>query len=234
MSVDAIQIVGGPALFAVAYAIFYRPVMSILEKRPSSAGDGGVAAEHSGPGEDQSSTGPVSPDGAGDAAHRVRIRWYRDRLLLATILAVFLLDQASKLLVRATLPLHESWPEDGPFRITHGTNTGTAFGLFPNQTLFLILASVLAIGFIYYFYRAHALPSRLLRAAIGLQLGGAVGNLFDRLRSGAVVDFIDVGWWPIFNLADSSIVIGIGLLVAVTFFGSEDRPQRGFADGAGP
>ena len=71
----------------------------------------------------------------------------------------------------------------------------------------------LAIGFLYYFYRTQALPSRLLRLAIGLQLGGAFGNLVDRLRAGAVVDFIDVGAWPVFNLADSAIVVGmIGLM----------------------
>ena len=105
----------------------------------------------------------------------------------------------------------------GLVRITYGTNSGTAFGLFPDQTLVLIVTSFLAIGFIYYFYRSHALPTPVLRLAIGLQLGGAFGNLVDRIRLGSVVDFIDVGWWPIFNIADSSIVTGIGLLALVIF-----------------
>ena len=75
---------------------------------------------------------------------------------------------------------------------------------FPNQTTLLIVVSLVAIGFLFYFYRAHAMPSLVLRFAIGLQLGGAFGNLIDRVLNGEVVDFIDVGPWPIFNLADSS------------------------------
>lgn len=153
------------------------------------------------------------------------IYWYRDRLLLATIPAVLAIDQLSKYIVSNSLDLYHSWPREGIFRITHGTNSGTAFGLFPNQTVFLIAASILAIGFLFYFYRAHALPNRLLRLAIGLQIGGAFGNLTDRIWSGAVVDFIDVGRWPIFNLADSSIVIGIALLMAVVFLSSESRTE---------
>ena len=163
--------------------------------------------------------------------------WLRDRLFLLTVAAVLLVDQLSKLLVRANLRLHESWPEEGIFRLTYGTNTGTAFGLFPDQSILLIVTSVLAIGFIVFFYRSHAMPSRLLKASIGLLLGGAMGNLIDRIRAGAVVDFIDVGWWPVFNLADSSIVIGIALLVAVTVLNTEgERGQpssRGADDSAG-
>jgi len=105
-----------------------------------------------------------------------------------------------------------------------------AFGLFQNQTLILIILSVVAIGFIYYFYRIHVLPSRLLRVAMGLLLGGALGNLFDRVRAGEVVDFIAVGWWPMFNLADSAIVIGIALLIGIVFF-ARDVPSGD--DGAG-
>ena len=144
-----------------------------------------------------------------------RVSWYRDRVLLLTVPAVLSIDQLTKFLVRANLRVGESWPSEGLFRLTHGTNTGSAFGLFPNQTLILIVASVLAMGFLVYFYRAHALPRPLLRFAIALQLGGALGNLIDRLNAGAVVDFIDVGWWPIFNLADSSIVVGLVILCGV-------------------
>ena len=141
---------------------------------------------------------------------------YRDLLLLLTISGVLLVDQLSKVAIRSTLRVGESWPAEGLVRITHGTNTGTAFGLLPNQTLVLIVSSVIAIAFLVYYYRTHALPSVLLRFAIGLLLGGAVGNLVDRIRVGAVVDFIDLGPWPIFNVADSSIVVGIALLIGVT------------------
>ena len=157
-----------------------------------------------------------------------RLSWYKDSVLLSTVPAVLLMDQLSKYLVQKYLPLGQSWPSDGLLRLTHGTNSGSAFGLFPNMTPVLIVASVVAIGFVAYFYRVHAMPKPLLRFAVGLLLGGAVGNLIDRLRFGTVVDFIDVGWWPIFNLADSSIVVGVTLLVAVLFLG--DRKARSAAE----
>ena len=141
--------------------------------------------------------------------------WRRDWILLLTIVAVFAADQATKFAVKGTMRLGESWPAEGFVRLTHGSNTGTAFGLLQNQTIFLIFASFIAIGFLLYFYRAYALPSPILRLAIGLQLGGAFGNLFDRVALGAVTDFIDVGWWPIFNIADSSICVGMATLVIV-------------------
>ena len=150
--------------------------------------------------------------------------WYRDWLLVATLGTVLAVDQISKHLVRTYMELGDSWPSTGVFRLTHGTNTGSAFGLFPNQTLVLIVASVVAIGFLVYFYRAHAPPRRTLRLAIGLQLGGALGNLIDRVRDGEVVDFIDVGWWPIFNLADSSIVVGMALLIGILLLGDRGLP----------
>jgi signal peptidase II len=142
----------------------------------------------------------------------------RDRVLLGAVVGAFVLDQVSKRIVTSTLSLHESWPSSGFFRITHGTNSGTAFGLLPNQTTLLIVASLVAIGFLVYFYRTHAMPSMILRFAIGLQLGGAFGNLIDRVFAGKVVDFIDVGPWPIFNLADSSIVVGIFILMTTFMF----------------
>ncbi len=163
-----------------------------------------------------------------------RLPWQRSHLLIFTILGVLALDQLTKYLIRSYLELGESWPAEGFVRLTHGTNSGTAFGLFPNQTFILILASLIAIGFLYYFYRSQAGPRALLRFTIGLQLGGAFGNLIDRVRDGAVVDFIDIGPWPIFNVADSSIVVGISLLVWTMLIGGgrpaspaedSDRPE---------
>ncbi len=153
--------------------------------------------------------------------------WYKDRLLFSTVPTVLFLDQVSKLIIKNTLVLGESWPAEGLLRITYGTNTGTAFGLFPNQTIFLIIASFIAIGFLVYFYRTHAQPRPMLRFAIGLQLGGALGNLLDRIVHGSVVDFIDVGWWPIFNLADSSIVVDMAILIGVlVFFEKGSDPEK--------
>ena len=151
---------------------------------------------------------------------------YRDKILIGTVIGAFVLDQVSKWIITAWLDLGESWPSEGFLRITYGTNSGTAFGLFPNHTTLLIFVSLVAIGFLFYFYRTHALPSLLLRFAIGLQLGGAFGNLVDRILNGKVVDFIDVGPWPIFNLADSSIVVGIFILMATFLLTKESKDER--------
>lgn len=157
---------------------------------------------------------------------------FRDKILLGTVIGAFVLDQVSKRIITSWLDLGESWPSEGFFRITYGTNSGTAFGLFPNHTTLLIFVSLVAIGFLVYFYRAHAMPSLLLRFAIGLQLGGAFGNLIDRVLNGKVVDFIDVGPWPIFNLADSSIVVGIFILMAVFLLTKEPTGNRSDAQTA--
>ena len=153
-----------------------------------------------------------------------------DRLLLLTIAAVFAADQLTKFIIKSNMRIGESWPSEGLVRITHGTNTGTAFGLLPNQTLFLIFASLIAIGFLVYFYRAYALPKPILRFAIGLQLGGAFGNLFDRIAFGAVTDFIHVGWWPIFNIADSSICVGMATLAIVVILFDRTPKAQAAAD----
>ena len=224
MTIEAVRIIGFAALFAVVYAILYRPVLRMLESEKRDEEPDITSDQESGrEGEDHGSA---------------RTPWYRDRIMLSVAAIVFIADQVTKYIVKSNLALYESWPSEGLVRITYGTNSGTAFGLFPDQTLVLIITSLLAIGFIYYFYRSHALPSRVLRLAIGLQLGGAFGNLLDRVRLGSVVDFIDIGWWPIFNLADSSIVTGIGLLALVIFLtprepsATEDpAPQTQPADG---
>ena len=153
-------------------------------------------------------------DATPDSSAQEGFAWYRDWILLLTVPTVFLLDQGTKYLAKELLIKGQSWPEDSPFRFTHVTNSGTAFGLFQSATPLLIVASIVAIGFLVYFYRTHGAPLPLLRFAIGLQLGGAFGNLTDRLINGEVVDFIGLAWWPVFNLADSSIVVGITILVA--------------------
>ena len=175
-------------------------------------------------------------EAAPDSPARERFAWYRDWILLLTVPAVFLLDQGTKYLAKSLLSYGQSWPEDSPFRFTYVTNSGTAFGLFTGATPLLIVASIAAIGFLVYFYRAHGAPLPLLRFAIGLQLGGAFGNLTDRLLNGAVVDFIGLAWWPVFNLADSSIVVGIGILVAYLLFsdrfsGRPSQPEHEAPDG---
>ena len=149
-----------------------------------------------------------------DGRFRGFVREARAALPIVLVMAVtFAADQISKYVVRESLSLYESWPATGFFRFTYGTNSGTAFGLFPDQTFLLTIASVAAIGFIIYFHRMYGGHDWISKLTIGLLLGGAFGNLLDRVVAGEVTDFIDVGPWPIFNIADSSIVVGISALV---------------------
>ena len=154
-----------------------------------------------------------------------RVVWYRDPVLILAITLVFSLDQVTKALVRSSLLLGESFPRDGLIRLTHTFNTGSAFGLFPDQTMFLILASIVGIGILVMVYRHHPFPGFPLRLALGMQLGGAIGNLADRLRMGHVTDFVDLGVWPVFNVADASIVVGI-FIIAYIFIFANREPAR--------
>lgn len=117
-------------------------------------------------------------------------------------------DQASKLFITTNMVIGESIPESGIVRLTYVANRGGAFGLFANQTFLLALTAVIGIAAILLFYRCPLFNNWLLETALSLQLGGAMGNLIDRLRFGYVVDFIDLRVWPVFNLADSAIVVG--------------------------
>lgn len=135
---------------------------------------------------------------------------------LVVLILTLMADQATKGLVTRTMSPGQSIPDEGILRATYVVNSGSAFGLFPDQTLLLTFASLVGIGVLLYFYRTHPVDSLMLRLSLGLMLGGAMGNLIDRVRLGHVVDFIDVGAWPVFNLADSAIVVGlIGLMWTV-------------------
>ena len=133
-----------------------------------------------------------------------------DLLQLAGIF--LLLDQLTKFLVRAYLPFGHSYPARGFFRFTHAENTGSAFGILQGHNTPLIFVSFVGIVVLALIYQSQPRPTNLLRLSLGLQIGGAIGNLLDRFRLGAVTDFIDVGPWPIFNLADASIISGLALL----------------------
>ena len=132
--------------------------------------------------------------------------------LLLIALAVIGFDQLTKYLVRDRMDLGQSIPEEGFFRLTHTTNTGGAFGLFNNQAFLLAVVAIIGIAILVLYLRYMPPGSKLLKAGLGLDLGGAVGNLIDRIHFGEVTDFIDVGCWPVFNLADSSIVVGTILI----------------------
>jgi len=127
--------------------------------------------------------------------------------------AVFVADQATKRLVRASIPAGQEFPAvDRLVWLTNITNSGAAFGLAPmGAGLFLVASFVVAAGLVYYVAR-H--PSHLpTDAMLGLILGGTLGNGFDRLFAGTVTDFIALHWWPVFNVADSAISVGVAALL---------------------
>lgn len=155
---------------------------------------------------------PATPTETGRMVSHTARSWLLDIYLAALIVATFVVDQVSKSLVRDHLIPGGSIPAEGLFRITHTSNTGSAFGLFPNQTAVLMLASILGIGILLLFYRKQPIPGVWLRTSLGLLLGGAAGNLADRITLGEVTDFIDIGIWPVFNLADSSVMVGLAIL----------------------
>jgi signal peptidase II len=150
----------------------------------------------------------------------------RDVPFFLVAIAVFLADQATKAIIRGSLDLGESWPnEDWLVRIKHVTNNGAAFGMLQGQGVFLTVTAVMAIGAIVFYYVVPPFESGIMRAALGLLLGGAAGNLIDRLRFGEVTDFIQFPHYPAFNIADSSITIGLAVIIGffVLIEGREDR-----------
>ncbi|MCZ6789316.1 MAG: signal peptidase II, partial [Chloroflexi bacterium] len=118
-------------------------------------------------------TEPVEPDDATAESPRAVRRWANDLYLVAIMVAVFIVDQVSKQLVRDNIAEGSSVPSEGFFRFTHVSNSGSAFGFFPSQTATLAVASLVGIVILIIFYRRQATPSRWLHASLGLQLGGA-------------------------------------------------------------
>lgn len=137
----------------------------------------------------------------------------RRALFIAAALVVLALDQVTKELVRTLMERGEDWPGGWPVRLHYVTNTGAAFGILKDQTGFLIVTTIIGLAAIYLYYRYPPFDHLLVPVAIGMMLGGALGNLVDRLRLGKVTDFIDFPLWPSFNVADSSIVIGVAILL---------------------
>ena len=131
--------------------------------------------------------------------------------LFCIVAVVVLLVQLTKYLVASTMEVGQSFSLIEDFlAITYVRNPGAAFGVLPYRTAFLIIVTLIVVGLIVYFY--HVLPASytLLRLGMALQLGGALGNLIDRVRNVFVVDFIDLKFFPpVFNLADLFIVIGV-------------------------
>lgn len=134
-------------------------------------------------------------------------------IIRVSVISVFLTDQISKFLALRNLTPNESTAVIKDFfHLTLVGNTGAAFGIFKNQAVFFIIISSIAVISIFVFLKKK---SGILLRDIGLAfiLGGALGNLTDRIRFGYVVDFLDFRIWPVFNVADSAITVGTALVI---------------------
>jgi signal peptidase II len=168
---------------------------------------------------------PALSDGLSGGVAR---RWRNDLTFFAIAGLVIVLDQITKSIVRDNLRLGETWPEnsDAFFRIIHVTNSGAAFGILQGQTSFLIVTGLVGLAAIVLYYIYPPMDHGLIRVALGMQLGCAAGNLIDRIRLGEVTDFIDVGTFPTFNVADSSISISITAVLIFFLLQELERPKQ--------
>jgi len=139
----------------------------------------------------------------------------RNVVLFLTTILIVAADQLSKIWIRSTLAVGESLPEAGFFQLTRIHNTGAAFGLFQGHSFALTIVALVGIAVLLFYalfvYRRFPfLDNMPNRVALGLILGGTVGNLIDRLNPnlGGVTDFISIGIWPAFNIADSAVTVG--------------------------
>ncbi len=145
--------------------------------------------------------------------------------LAAVALSAVAADQLTKHIVASHLRLDEGVHVVGSFWIHHVRNSGIAFGLFASATpLVIVLTAVAVIWMVVYFARSGA-RHPVLPVALGLVIGGSVSNLLDRMRLGYVTDFLDLRYWPAFNLADSFIVVGVGILLAA-LLAADREPRR--------
>ena len=137
----------------------------------------------------------------------------RDGWFLLVTLVIIAADQVVKWLIRETVDPGESHPVIWPLRIVHYTNTGAAFGMLQGAGPLLVMTSVFGMAAIIVFLFNPSFAHPLMRLGLALMLGGAIGNLIDRVKDGEVVDFLKVPNFPAFNVADSAITIGVLLLI---------------------
>ena len=147
-------------------------------------------------------------------------------------------DQASKAMIRATLSVGGQAPLlDGWAHLNHVLNYGAAWGIFDGQRFFLIGVTFFVLVVVGLLAREFAARGALAMSGLGLILGGAIGNLIDRLRFGAVTDFIDldtpliwIQWFPVFNIADAALTVGVALLLLdFLWLGNRETPDAAVA-----
>ena len=155
-----------------------------------------------------------------------------ERMLTYIVASTILLaDLATKLIIESKLVIGESYVPfesiEAFFKITYVSNTGAAFGIFPGASrVIMVIAVIVSMVIVVYNQKLPANHS-LFRVALGLQLGGALGNFLSRVRVGHVTDFLDFGPWPVSNIADISIVLGVVLLGFLMIFEKEEDSESG-------
>jgi signal peptidase II len=144
--------------------------------------------------------------------------------LAAVAVAALVADQVTKHIVTRTLALDDSVHVVGPLSIHHVQNSGIAFGLFASATAVVTVVTAGAVIWMLAFFARSGSRHPVLPAALGLLIGGSVSNLIDRIRLHHVTDFVDLKWWPAFNLADTFIVVGVAIL-AVALVATDRNPK---------
>ncbi|MDF2928298.1 signal peptidase II [Anaerospora sp.] len=146
--------------------------------------------------------------------------------ILILAMAVVVIDQWSKYFVQTHMSLGMSIPViPSVFHLTYILNPGAAFGILENQRTFFVIIGLLMIGAVLYLYPRIPDKMKLLRLGTGLMMGGAVGNVIDRIQTGYVVDFFDFRIWPIFNIADIAIVTGVSCIIYTLVFTAEIKDE---------
>ena len=144
--------------------------------------------------------------------------------LFAVAVSAFAADQLTKGIVLNSLALGDGVHVAGPLWIRHVPNPGIAFGLFSSWATAVTVVTAVAIGWMVAYFAKAGARHPVFPVALGLLIGGSVANLVDRLRLGHVTDFLDLRFWPAFNLADTFIVVGVGILLAALV--AADREPR--------
>jgi signal peptidase II len=159
------------------------------------------------------------------AERSLAARPYQWLALAVIALAALTGDQLTKHLVSSQLALDEEAHVIGPFSIHHVQNSGIAFGLFSSATPIVTALTAIAVGWMLIFFARSGARHPILPIALGLLIGGSASNLTDRIRLGHVTDFLDLSYWPAFNLADSFIVLGVLVLLAALLLPPRSRPR---------
>lgn len=149
-----------------------------------------------------------------------------------TAILLFLLiligDQATKYFVVTEMVPGESLPIIGEFfHLTYVLNPGAAFGLFAHQRWFFVIIALVLIGAVIYFYPRLKREGAMLHYGTVAMAAGAIGNLIDRIRTGLVIDFFDFRIWPVFNVADIAIVLGVIAMIYAILFQSDVAERKG-------